>query len=99
MTEAKPTTTVTALIGNSDDKLSQAEWSEFVHVFRMVCDTAGDHVHFFATSNGMEPWQNACCVVEVYEERLDTLMAHLTNLRQRFKQDSCAITVDKVEFI
>lgn len=50
-------------IGNSDDKLTQAEWSAFC--LDVAVEVAGlGHVHgaWFSVPNS--PWQNACWCVE-----------------------------------
>lgn len=77
-------------IGNSDDKLSQREWSSFhgetdnlLRRFAMV--------HGAWTSLGTAPWQNACWCVEITDKtRVEYVKAELAGLANRFRQDSIA---------
>ena len=87
-------------IGNSDDKLTQFEWSMFVgridlDIQRLV--NRGDvHVHgrWFAAPD--VPWQSGCWCVEVLgtTEYADTsarrLRKNLASLAREFDQDSIA---------
>jgi hypothetical protein len=62
-------TAVTVQFGNSDDRLTQREWSELVAaVSRVVNVEVLDHgggLHFFGTAPADAPWQNACWVIEL----------------------------------
>lgn len=58
-------TTVYISIGNSDDKLTQNEWS---HFYASVEQIVRDHVECVYgrwLSEPSDPWQNACWCVEV----------------------------------
>ena len=92
--------TMVIQIGNSDDKLTQKEWSDFVATIGNEIEDWAIKTHFFASSMGHSKWQNACWVVEVEENGgLQALKVGLTEARVRFKQESCAITEGVTEFI
>lgn len=89
--------TVVIQIGNTDNKLTQQEWSQFILEMREVIHQYLGTVHFFGGSATYEPWQNVCWVVEV--NSLDAFCKEATVLRQKYKQDSVAVTVGNTEFI
>lgn len=91
---------LTSMIGNSDDKLTQAQWSQYV---KLVNDSVTSEdfskslrAHFHGLSHGDAPWQNACWVVGLWFECDDnepikkTLLDELTSIRRLFNQDSVA---------
>lgn len=91
--------TVTVQIGNSDNKLTQQDWSMFVtQVDNTIEEIA--QVHFHACSNGGDPWQNAAWVF-VVENDLDAmrLQAGLTDIRGKYNQDSIAWTEGETAFL
>lgn len=77
------------LIGNSDDKLSQVEWSLFVDEVRIVLNRANKFFYFTGGSNPESSFQNYCFVVsgsissELWEE--------LDIIRLKYKQEAIAI--------
>ena len=100
-------TTVVVQIGNSDDKLTQQEWSHF-------CDYVDEYIHLYASkiyfsgySDPKEEWQNAAWIFEIpynqfhrptSEEKL-SLWEGLEKACKWFKQDSIAWTEGTTEFI
>lgn len=92
--------TVTVQIGNSDNKLTQQEWSRFVKDCHSTISLIANRVHFHACSDGGAPWQNAAWVFEL-EDELDAmrLQAGLTDIRGRFNQDSIAWTEGQTVFL
>ena len=93
------TTTAVIQIGNTDDKLSQGEWSRF-------CDSMGDlvnalcsEIHYMGGSPANAPWQNACWVIAVPSDALDDLRRNLASIARRYQQDSIALTVGDTEFV
>jgi hypothetical protein len=95
--------TATIQIGNSDDKLTQAEWCEFVaivaaYIERHVEDRVAA-VHFFAASPGEARWQNAAWVIDIADEHVDALRFSLRKARVEFRQESIALTLGKTEFV
>jgi hypothetical protein len=98
--------TVYISIGNSDDKLTQAEWAEFTaDVDREIsasCRYVGSTVHGRWYSLPNEPWQNACWCIEF----ADDLVRFLVDLRNslavicaRHRQDAITWMAGSVEFI
>lgn len=86
-------------IGNSDDKLSQAQWAEFVtHVDiallaqSEVPDSAISARHGNWRSLPDDPWQNACWCIDHDNTIADPeeLKAELADLARSFGQDSIA---------
>ncbi len=91
--------TVTIQIGNSDNKLTQQEWSDFVAKVRFDIRASGVRVHFFGGSANYEPWQNVAWVVEGSDESLATLKVWVEERRKVFRQDSAAWTSGQTEFV
>lgn len=91
--------TITIQIGNSDDKLTQSQWAQFVFAVDMEVRARSTQVHFFGFSPADKPWQNACWVAEVEDFYYDTLKRMLQNVKDVYKQASIAWTVGETEFI
>lgn len=90
--------TVTIQIGNTDDKLSQLKWSEFIRSVDVFLSIV--KVHFRGFSSGNESWQNACWVFEVeYEDDYIAVKKNISRLAVQYKQDSIAWTEGETEFI
>jgi hypothetical protein len=87
-------------IGNSDDKLTQAEWSEFnLRVAAEVASYAAT-IHGAWDSNPVSPWQNACWCLEFdTAEDVQAARQAATEIRQEFGQQSVAWAVAETEFI
>lgn len=88
-------------IGNSDDKLSQKEWAEFISNIDQVLQNWQVGLHFHGYSLPDKPWQNACWVFEVDNDLmgLDDLKAELAYIARQFRQDSIAVTLGDTEFV
>jgi len=56
-------TAICILIGNTDNKLTQLEWSEYCRAVRGMCEAHGA-VHFSGGSPTDAAWQNYCVCVE-----------------------------------
>jgi hypothetical protein len=91
--------TVTIQIGNSDDKLNQADWSEFWYEADALIHGWAEATHFtgFAASNAV--WQNAAWVCEVRPDNVDRMKSALHVLAHQFKQDSIAWTEGETQFV
>lgn len=79
-------------IGNSDNKLTQRRWSEFVDWVSRLLDTDGMGVvarHGFWLTPSDAPWQGACWCVEVAAPALK-LRQRLELAAREFGQDSIA---------
>lgn len=88
-------TTAIIQIGNTDNKLTQQEWSEFVHKISILMNPF--KVHFRGGSAPDAPWQNYCWVFET-DWRFD-VKESLKELSHAYKQDSIAYTTGETEFL
>lgn len=91
--------TVSVLIGNSDDKLKQIEWNEFVVKFRLEILRKCDTMHFFGGPTNYERWQNICAVFTITEEKIKELKPVLRILGAQYKQNSTAWCEGDTEFL
>lgn len=87
------TTTVFAAIGNSDDKLTQWQWSEFVNSFVNIVRIHASKIHGEWVSESSAPFQNACMCFEITEAAEPALRWALAQLRATYLQDSLAWSV------
>ena len=83
-------------IGNTDNKLTQQEWSEFCGAMRGLCEAHGD-VHFSGGAPTDAPWQNYCLCVST--ETPDALRELVTKRRSKHKQDSVAWLQGNTQFV
>ena len=90
-------TTVTVLIGNTDNKLTQQEWAQFYMDVSGAVSREADRVQFSGSSPGFAPWQNACFVAVV--ERPERLRLALGALAAKWRQDSIAVVCGETEFV
>jgi hypothetical protein len=88
--------TVVVQIGNSDNKLTQVEWSDFIRNVHNAVSKISE-VHFTGFSAPDAPWQNACFIINSYS--MDGLTSELRFICKRFRQDSIALTIGKTEFV
>lgn len=92
-------------IGNSDDKLSQAQWADFVTAMDVAVGRAAalpfGRLHGAWTSGNHQPWQNACWCLELpADERFAAVLrVRLGQLARRYGQDSIAWVAGDTEFI
>lgn len=86
-------TTVVVQIGNSDNKLSQAEWAEFIAVTREAVKQNAAQIHFEGFSNPTAEWQNACWVFERNTRISRRMWEQFSHVAGLYKQDSIAVTV------
>lgn len=86
--------TVYICIGNSDDKLTQEEWSDFIKDIRAFVIRQADHVWGEWFSAPDSRYQNACWGVEFSSED-DAAFARsqATRVRKQYGQDSVAWAV------
>lgn len=89
--------TITLQIGNSDDKLSQEEWSSFHAAINTVVSELALRIHFAGTAPAAAPRQNACWVFEI--EDSSGLRSRVTRIREDFRQRSAAWTEGETDFI
>lgn len=90
--------TLTIQIGNSDDKLTQHEWAEFVEQTGVMIGNFAQ-IHYHGCSEGSRPWQNAAWIVAIEDDGVEFVVKKLSEIRKLFRQDSAAITVGETKFI
>lgn len=93
------THTVYASIGNSDDKLTQARWSEFHGKFTAAVRSHALQVYGNWVSLSADPWQNACIGFEIGHETSERLQRDLAELAAEYDQDSIAWAEADTRFI
>lgn len=94
------TVTVTIQIGNSDDKLTQRDWSYFINAMRSEIVQTGE-VHFEGGSRNDCRWQNFCWVVAVPNDldQIASLKMRVEHIRKNYSQDSAAFTPGETLFV
>lgn len=97
-------TIVYVSIGNSDDKLSQATWSNFVRSVTSTLRQFEDvDIHGYWLASPESSYQNACWCVEFKDDDLNAIQTAREDLRtlgRRFHQDSIAwAEVKETEFL
>ena len=92
-------TTCVIQIGNSDDKLTQLQWHNFVRFTEALVNVNSRAIHFSGFSRPDADWQNACWVAEVEPSAVDGLKARLGAIAKEFNQDSIALTVGETVFV
>lgn len=96
---------ITIQIGNSDDKLTQKEWSNFVRDVADAIDRSAVVIHFFGAAPNYERWQNAAWVVAPDSrtprpaKEIATLKERIARIRQLYRQDSVAWTDGETELV
>ena len=83
--------TLYVLIGNSDDKLTQPEWADFVEDVQEVVTHHAAVIHGKWFSEPSSPWQNACWCIEVNDHGYEDFTACLTRVREEYRKDSIAV--------
>lgn len=92
-------TTQIIQIGNSDDKLSQADWSEFIDALGKLLVTHASEIHFMGYSSPTTRWQTCCVVFNLREGLGASLVKELGELARDFRQESIALTMGQTMFI
>lgn len=88
-------------IGNSDDKLTQAEWSTFYKRTDAEISTFAEEIHGRWISDPVSRYQNACWCIEINNSiDMDDLRDVLAQIAVKFKQNSIAwAAVDHTDFL
>ena len=82
-------------IGNSDDKLTQAQWSHFFNCVDCSVKKRANKIYFSGASYPSAEWQNAAWIFEIDETASLRLYDEIKVLCERFSQDSIAWTEGK----
>jgi len=98
------TKTITILIGNSDDKLTQKEWSLYVdevdHAIRVKVYSNSEHsLHLTGAPETSSPYQNYCWVAVLTEPAIEELKETLSKIRKEYRQDGVAVVTGTSETI
>lgn len=100
--------TITLQIGNSDDKLSQRDWSYFVNEIDHYLNVTMSRyitIHFSGSSHSYAPWQNFCWVFqklndEIEQYVLDNIKSQIVIFaKEKYRQDSIAWTEGTTELV
>lgn len=91
--------TIVVSIGNSDNKLTQQEWSRFVDTVDKQIRWYADTVHFMGGAANWMPWQNVAWIADFKDERLGILKELFVQDRERFEQDAIAWLEGETQFI
>lgn len=91
--------TVFVSIGNSDDKLTQAEWCAFASEVRTVAEMYARAWHGTWTSEVLSAYQNATFCFEIHPAHAATAKARLRQVAERYRQDSIAWADAETEFL
>lgn len=88
-------------IGNSDDKLSQADWAEFVIAMSARVAGCAEFQHGVWFSVPHARWQNACwCLEFTSDDSIKEAKEVCAELARQYNQDSIAwAPVPETEFI
>lgn len=99
--EYNPNIDIVVMIGNSDDKLTQVQWSEFGdYVFETVENYAASlEVHGTWWSDGGSPYQNAAICATIPGALFRELSEELRRVAGVFKQESIAVLAGTTEFL
>lgn len=88
---------VVVVIGNSDNKLSQKDWSDFCAAVQK--SLAKFTTHFYGFPPGDKPWQNALWWVQVPAADIDFLRKNLRMDCRAFGQQCIALLIGEAEFL
>jgi hypothetical protein len=91
--------TLVVQIGNSDNKLRQADWARFVQRTGAIIQEYAAIIHFFGGPENWATWQKVCWVFDCEEARIGNLKLRLAETRKEFLQDSAAVTQGETEFV
>lgn len=91
--------TVVIQIGNSDNKLTQADWSSYCFLIRAAILRYAETVHFSGFSLPDAAWQNACYVAEFEESTVVLFKSQVEELRKQFRQESVAWLEGETTFV
>lgn len=103
MSESEENKCVVISTGNTDNRLTQQQWSSMVHEMDLLIQEVAVQVHFFGGPSNYAPWQNAAWIAELdaagAEIKTLELRSELVKIRERYKQDSVMIMFAKPHFV
>ena len=91
---------VAILIGNSDDRLTQAQWANYVNTMRHQISRHVEEIHCESLTASDSSRQSACFVVSTMNTASKSgLRSAVIQVRRQFNQDSVAWLEGKTELI
>jgi hypothetical protein len=90
---------VSISLGNSDNKLPQKQWADFVEEVRKAVYDVCCQIHFFGGPPNYESWQNMTIVFDVSDAAIPHLKEDLTKIRTKYFQEAIAWLEGETEFI
>lgn len=91
--------TVSILIGNSDNRLTQTEWNQFVRCMASALESNCLNIHFSGGPEGWSSRQNFCWVVEMLPSDVPRVRDLVRDIRKEYGQDSAAFVIGKSEML
>ena len=97
--------TLTIQIGNTDNRLTQQEWADYVREISQFLQGTTSSVHFSGGSPAEAPWQNYCWVCGLeeliwhLEHHDEVLLTTLSGIGKKYNQDSVAVTIGETQFV
>jgi|GEM_PF-2287190 len=91
--------TIIVQIGNSDNKLRQAEWADFVQRVGAIVQEYASAIYFFGGPENWSVLQRVCWVFDCEESHLPAMKPRLADAREQFRQESLAFTEGQTEFL
>lgn len=86
----------TVTIGNSDDKLTQKQWSKFLADITFLVQEVAEEVWFTGYSTPVAPWQNMLTSFQMNVQRVPYVSKQLSILARKYKQDYIAFVASPV---
>ena len=91
--------TITILPGNTDNKLTQQEWHNYVIELDALVNSWSQDLWFFGAPSNWMLWQNACWVLDIMDEDMAMFSMELKLIRERYRQDSLALVDGTTKFV
>lgn len=88
------------VFGNTDNKLTQKRWSQFVATMRTyLYHVSENHIYFSGGANADSEFQNYCVVASADERTFGMIRNQISRIGEAFDQDSIAFIPGFVEFV
>lgn len=81
---------ISLLMSNTDNKLSQQQWHDFIATTKHEVRSACTEFHFLGAPPNWEDHQNAAFVFTLEDQAITALKEKMKSLRRAYKQDSVA---------
>jgi len=92
-------TYITVSIGNTDNKLTQQEWHDFVDDMNDLMEASGK-VHFFGGSPTYAKWQNVAWILEIPEiVDIHAVINRIKLIRSMWEQESAFVLIGDGVFL